>query len=199
MTARRRHKPSTPEQIALAKAQRQQQERANANKPENWGLAMDNLHLTVNSDVDGRKVGKTFHAKRTPWSERILRQGSPGLNAVNRLEEMIAASEGIRDGREDIGVRTGFGSRELVNGAMLAASDNIAQVLALISKRDRDLLLRLIYQAGIRTSGTPTWNLIVWMVTGENNKNAQGAVVRMAAENLAEAFYWLDSTGGWKK
>jgi hypothetical protein len=134
-------------------------------------------------------VGRKVYAHRVSWIDAILPKGSPEYHGVTRLSDAIATNRG-EDGAERSGA-IGSGSRELVTDRMIEAGKRIEAVLSLVGQHDRDLLVALIVPSSV--AQVPNgWRVIVALKTGERNHNAQGAVVRSAARNLALAWSRLD-------
>lgn len=176
-----------------AEAFRRASARRAARNPENWGVNV-NTKLAANKDVVTRKSGKTTHAKRTSWQDRVLTKDDPDWTSINRLADQIAIRKG-EDGRPSSGPAT-KGSRELVNGRMMEAGDVVDAVLGMLSNPDRRLLLELLDPTMIYTvQATDHWRFTVQLLTGEKNPNSQAAVVRAAARNLTDAWIHYDNIG----
>lgn len=187
--SKRRKKPSEIANDLERAAIKRAQARQDANSPDKWGVGLANLKTPAHDDVSARTVGKVIFAHRTSWIDRLLVKGEASHHAVTRLSEAIAVNRG-EDGGDRGGV-SGTGSRELVNDRMMEAGRLVAAVMFRVGAADRALLMELIVPV-IVSSAPNAWRITVARQTGEKDERAQGAVVRAAARNLAEAWSELD-------
>jgi hypothetical protein len=154
------------------------------------GLSGANAHLVANRPVEVRRTGpkSVEGARRLDAFDALkpeMARKSPGAyDAARRLETDLRIRRGEDDpGRPMERVDGGEG----VFGRLdrrLAAGLRVDKVLALVGARDRALLEALIYPTPERDS----WRDTVAAVTGEQHPHAQGAAVRAACANLAEAY-----------
>ena len=144
--------------------------------------------------VEIRKIGRELFARRSSWMDRLLSKGSEEWTAVNRLSDLFAQRLG-HDDRMSGGISSG--SRSLVSDRMLEAAETIDDVFRHIGAQDRSLLTELISPKSVITCpDVDRWRLVVAMVTGIRQRDAQSAVVKMAAQNLAAAMVTYDYKQG---
>ena len=185
--SRRKHKPKSPEQIALDRASARAAQKA-ADQRGEFGIDLTTHALPQNADVISitDKAGKIQTARRGDVFDRLLNDGQ--LRAVRRLEADIA---------EQLGQTWRPGQRVTVDSSQFPPGQNIGQMQLDAGKRVKGalagcgarcgwLLHSLI--VGIAGKERSDWRGIVQYVTGEGNEQAQGARVRAAADNLSAAY-----------
>lgn len=192
----RKHKPSTPEQIAAAKAARL----AAARETDFLavGLSEGQSALTANADV----VVSRANQKRIQGARRLdafealkesLRAHAGAYDAARRLERDILISRGEHDrGRPMARVDNRDDGPGRID-AMIAAGGRVKKVLAHVGMRDGWLLHELVLPSTETTVAATTWRDIVQYITGEENPVAQAAAVRAACVNLAAAYRALEA------
>ncbi|WP_158918065.1 hypothetical protein [Caulobacter sp. S45] len=197
--ARKRGKPSSPEEIRLAAARRRADERVAANDPSNWTIANDTLALPSGDGITTNKPNKrAIYAKRCDPFELLHRKGglSEGqFQAANRLFKDWCDSMGIRteDARPTLEIidQAPRGPGDLVNARMLDAGARFEQVLSMIGRANA-AVLRALVQPLVMCGSALIWRAEVQRITGEGDTHGQGTVVRQACENLRLAYSDID-------
>jgi len=185
--SRRKHKPRSPEQIALDRAAARAAQKA-ADQRGEFGIDLTTHTLPQNADVISitDKAGKVQTARRGDVFDRLLNDQQ--LRAVRKLEADIA---------EQMGQTWRPGQRVTVDSCQYPPGQNVSQQQIDAGRRVqtaiRDtgarcgwLLQSLI--VGIAGRERSDWRGIVHYITGETNEQAQGARVRAAADNLSAAY-----------
>jgi hypothetical protein len=190
-----RNRPSDPQAIlaanALRRGQAWQAERQAARNPELWGPSAEILRLPAHADVEvttGAR-GRIVQARRCDPFDLLLSAG--GLSdfqhrAARRLMRDWCIAAGVRDQeRPELGKIDGGGSDpQVVNQAMIDADKRRARALKAIGGVNAKLMGALIGQMVDQLARVFVWRVIVAAVTGERDRNAQGALVRQACESL---------------
>jgi hypothetical protein len=216
--ARKRHKPMSPEQVALQCAQRRADERDAARRLE-YGVNDEALALPANDEVrvvrDKRKGGvQTAH--RDDVFDRLLRADGQ-MRAIRRLEQDMAEQRGetYREGQRVHVDSCQFPPGQNFNQAQINAGKRVAEVKAKLGARCWILLHDLLQRSEVgfpandgltegeahrqrveRKDSNPfDWRRVVLHLTGEVNEQAQGARVRAACADLADAYTDLDHAG----
>lgn len=188
----RRSKPATPEEIARRAAKRREaealkraQDRDTAKHPENWGANASAIALEVNDLIEARLVGKRIYARRSPWFERVVpkEQHPASYAAMVWLLDLIAVNRG-EDDKISYGP-SGSGSRSLVNDRMIDAGFQLKRVRNLMHPRMGRLMFELLDPRLSTAPEASQWRLTVARFTGETMRDAQSAMVRQAALELA--------------
>jgi hypothetical protein len=200
--ARRASRPSSPAEIArrraLAKAKSVGPE---SEAPETWGVDARALRLPANADIDARRGagGRVVRARRQDVFDMLAARGRLGpqaLAAVRRLEEDIAALHRTIAGSRDFAPRVdGKADPEAFSEARLRAGERIRWALDLAGSASGRLLMALCEPQTALGAGLD-WRAVVERETGERLADAQGAVVRLACDNLAGAYQRLDRGAG---
>jgi hypothetical protein len=189
--ARKRARPSDP--LALAKARAEA--RRDAAIPATWGLDAAALSLPANA-----AVVTTFDLARRPTRARrsdvfdlLLARGrlsQRAFDAVRRLERDIAL---LHRGSAGVG---GYEPRvdrarsaDAFNDVRLDAGRRIEAALALAGPASANLLRALLEEAPAQGCD---WRAVIERHCGERLADAQGAVLRLACENLAGAYGLID-------
>ena len=192
--SRRKHKPRSPEQIALDRAKERASERE-AGKRLEYGVDEIALAMPINADVVVLKdrAGKTQTAHRSDVFDRLLNNDQ--IRAVRRLESDIAEQMGQmwRPGQRVTVDSSQFPPGQNVSQMQLDAGKRVIQTLALAGARCGWLLHSLI--VGVPGKDRADWRSIVLYVTGEQNDHAQASRVRAAADNLVGAYVAMDKAG----
>jgi hypothetical protein len=190
MSRKRKAEPKTPEEIA---ADRQRKRELDFDAA---GLQSTAAHLDRNADVEvtrsggdreGRKVLEDSARRLDAFASLKVGMTPGAYDAARRLERDMLTRAGLTDrGRSLIRVDQ-QGTKDHTDRAIDAAR-RVEGVAAKLSLRDWWLLSTLVNQEARFAS----WRDAVQHITGEDNANAQGAAVRAACGNLAEAYEKLD-------
>ncbi len=189
----RRQAPSHPLQIAL----RRQQDRERAQDPATWGLDADNLARAVNQDVQTQRdsAGRTVRARRQDVFDVLRARGrlsAAAVDAVRRLQDDIACLHRTATGGISFAPRVDRSvDPQGFSDARRRAGARIDSVLSLAGPASARLLGALCEPDLILGRGAD-WRAVVERETGETLADAQGAILRMACENLAGAYGILD-------
>jgi hypothetical protein len=111
-------------------------------------------------------------------------------NAARRLERDIATSLDQHDRGRSL-MRVDNDNRGDRTDKIIEASRLIEGLKKLISEREWWLLYLLVQTPANQFQ---TWREVVYYVTGETDPNSQGAAVRLACGNLADAYDAFDRT-----
>lgn len=192
--SRRKHKPRSPEQIALDRASARAAQKV-ADQRGEYGIDLTTHTLVQNADVIAIKdrAGKTQTAHRSDVFDRLLNNDQ--IRAVRRLESDIAEQMGQmwRPGQRVTVDSSQFPPGQNVSQMQLDAGKRVIQTLALAGARCGWLLHSLI--VGVPGKDRADWRSIVLYVTGEQNDHAQASRVRAAADNLVGAYVAMDKAG----
>ena len=186
---RRSIRPSDPMELARKRAA----ERTRATLPAEWGIDKSKLALTMNADVEVKMdlAGRVARARRLDVFDTLSARGrlSPeALSAVRRLQNDVAVLHRTLSGGVDFAPRVdrSINPDAFTDGRRLAGG-RIQAVLALAGPATARLLAALCEPELV--GGAPAdWRAIVARETGETLPDAQGALLRMACENLAGAY-----------
>lgn len=184
--ARRRKKPTDPAEIARKAA-------LALRDPSKWGFNEDAMKLPTADDVQLDRVSRANEKRAVRFDifARFYRDGSlerRGLEAVRRLQDDIAIlhrSAGVSGS----GIITPLKADD--EEAMILAGQRIETVKQFTGAHSWAILLALC-EKEIKGE-TREWWAMVQAVTREANRNAQGALVRAAAMNLADAYTTVES------
>ena len=190
---RKTARPSDPMEIARRRAA----ERARDQDPSTWGLESRDLSFAAGDGVTTKvdAAGRLVRARRQDVFDLLQARGRlsvEGVEAVRRLQGDIAClhrtatsggdftprvdrsitPDGFSDARQRAGAR--------IDAALSLAGDLSARVLAALCEPDMVL------------GRSADWRAAVARQTGETLPDAQGAVLRMACENLAGAYRRLN-------
>lgn len=184
MTRRKKSKPYDP-----AAAERARQEREEAREMAQVIGAQPSTAL--NRD---KHTGRLVSASRLNCFASLLNPSSVAAQAVNWFEGIVRASQGEAD-RQTIDMGFRAANDGLPGGptdSMVAASRKLEVIAAFMPRSNFRLLLALVEpDAALLTR----WRDHVQAITGETDKQAQGARVRAAAEAVAwvhESFPMLE-------
>ena len=190
---RRRAKPADPMALAEARAEARRKARA----PETWGLDAEALGLPANAAVTTAfdLAGRPTRARRQDVFDLLLGRGrlSQGaFDAVRRLQADMALLH-----RGPAGV-AGYEPRvdrarsgDTFSDLRLDAGRRIEAALALAGVASAHLL-RAVCEPGATLAEGGDWRAVVERECGERLADAQGAVLRLACENLAGAYGLID-------
>jgi hypothetical protein len=177
-------------------ARRRSAEREAARNPATWGLDRQALDLVCNADVvtGADLAGRTVRACRRDIFDLLLTRGrlSQGaFDAIRRLQDDIALLHRAAGGVAAYAPRIDFspapaGSSE----ARRRASERLEAALGLTGPVSARLLAALVEPAALGRKSD--WRVVVKRESGETGADAQGAIVRLACENLAGAYAVID-------
>jgi hypothetical protein len=198
---RRRIRAAPADPLAMARLRAA--ERTQSREPANWGLDREALLLPANAEIETRAdaAGRTVRACRLDVFDLLFTRGrlSQGaLDAVRRLQADLASLHAQAGGVAAYAERIDRGRSDCsLDERRLRAGRRIATVLARTGQASARLLAALC-EAGAALGQGGDWRDLVQRETGERLADAQGAVLRAACENLAEAYAILDRRGpGW--
>lgn len=212
--SRRKHKPKSPEQIALDKAKARAAAKAQDARGE-YGIDLTTHTLPQNADIiaitDG--AGKIQTARRDPMRDTLRFSAEDDTDEAKarasrltiRREQALDRYEA--DSREAAGEGYKEGGGEFVDGASwrktgptdlrLLAAARLDIAKSLIGKR-ATAILDLV----INPPSGETWRKGVERLTKETNAMAQSARVRAAVDDLIEVYEAMDHDGKvthWRK
>ena len=192
MARRKSRGPATPGEIAVRRLERREAAAADVRADEG-GLSAGALSLAVNATVrvetDG--AGRINRIRRQDVFDLFQARGKLGpdaYQAVRRLQDDIAVLHRVVSGGGDITPKVDRSrTADGFSDARLAAGARIEAVLDRAGASSARLLVALCEPAVISGRGAD-WREIVVRVTGERLPDAQGAILRVACENLAGAY-----------
>ena len=182
-------RPADPMDIARRRAA----EREAARSPERWGVDVESLNLPANADVrlTAAAAGKVTRVHRQDVFDSLHARGrlsDTARAAVRRLQDDLAMLHRTTSGVGGYEPRVdcsrdpqGFTDRRRRAGQRVAA---VLDRAGLASAR----LITALCEPDIVLGRVADWRAIVARETGERLPDAQGALVRMACENLAGAY-----------
>lgn len=186
---RRGARPTAPAEIARRRAA----ERAREHEAANWGLDVEALARPANADVEMRSdaAGRPVRARRQDVFDLLRARGrlSPAaLDAVRRLQDDIACLHRTQMGGVNYEPRVdrsvdpqAFSDARRLAGARIEAA--LARAGAVSAR-----LLAALCEPEVILGRAADWRAVVERETGETLADAQGAILRMACENLAGAY-----------
>ncbi len=192
----RKHKarrPSDPMEIVRRRAA----EGASGRDPASWGLDTDRLRLPVNTDVETTtdQAGRVVRVRRQDIFDLMRGRGrlSPAaVNAVRRLQDDIACLHRTATGSMAFAPRVDRSpDTEGFSETRRRAGARIESVLSVAGPANARLLGALCEPEVVLGRATD-WRAVVKRETGEGLSDAQGAILRMACENLAGAYDMID-------
>jgi hypothetical protein len=184
MARPKKPKPRTPEQIAAERLANRAQDFARV------GLPAESAGLEQQEAIEVRRANRQHveGARRADAFDALKDGMVPGAyDAARRLERDFL----IRRGEGDRGRPTSRHDGEdhlSQQDRMIRAAERIEAVLSRVGPRDAWLLRELIDPPAASLLARPTWRQRVAYVTGETDPTAQGAAVRLACGNLADAY-----------
>jgi hypothetical protein len=210
---RARSGPTDPQVIQERRALERAQERLAQRQPGNWGVSADILHLPTAANVDlvFDQRGKVLHANRSDPFDLLYanvvtlpgggeRRGlSEGQHrAARRLFRLWCLRAGVQDSeRPSLPEKIDGGRSDpsgRINQVMIDAGGTIAAALRFVGPVNARILGGLI--SPIVDQGVVlVWRAVLERVTGEKDRNAQGALVRQACEALRLFFKALGFDG----
>lgn len=190
---RKTQRPSDPMEIARRRAVALTEKR----DPATWGLNAVALDLPTNAGVDrrGDLAGRVARARRVDVFDLFLGRGAlsqAGHDAVRRLQEDLAVLHRTLAGGGDVAPRIDRSrDPETFSQRRRRAGERIAAALALAGAASARLIAALC-EAEVVLGQPADWRAVVARETGERLADAQGALLRMACENLAGAYVIVD-------
>ena len=157
------------------------------------GIGRGVLALAVNAAirVETDPAGRITRAKRQDVFDLFQARGKLGpdaYQAVRRLQDDIAVLHRTATGGGDITPRVDRSrTADGFSDVRLAAGERIEAVLSRSGPASARLLVALCEPAVISGRGSD-WRDVVTRITGERLPDAQGAILRVACENLAGAY-----------
>ena len=186
-------RPSDPMELVRRRAA----ERASGRDPANWGLDNEMLRLSANKDLETTtdQAGRILRARRQDIFDLMSGRGrlSPSaVNAVRRLQDDIACLHRTATGSMAFAPRVDRSpDTEGFSETRRRAGARIESVLSLAGPANARLLGALCEPEVVLGRATD-WRAVVKRETGEGLSDAQGAILRMACENLAGAYDMVD-------
>ncbi len=187
-------RPADPMEIAL----RRQEARARERDPTTWGVDPAALALPANADVArGPTVGgRVTRAHRLDVFDLMRTRGrlsAAAVDAVRRLQADIARLHQFGASQTHYGPRIDSSRRPAEFGeARRKAGARIEAVLVLAGPASARLISALC-EPDVVLGRSADWRNVVARETGETLPDGQGALLRMACENLAQAYGALDN------
>ncbi len=194
----RKAKPKSPTEILAERAEERARGRADAARPETWGVNVEALggQQDVRLVMQAGRRDSVRTARRDDVFDRLLARGALSASAhaaVRRLDADMTERRGEGHAQErgpKVDCQT---SRDLVTLRTLDAGARVDRALGLIGRRDaallRELLEPRLVQAG---AALDRWRAVVRLITGEARPEVQAGAVRSACENLAWAYAEVD-------
>ena len=193
MTRRRKTRgPAAPEDIIRRRLEARETKRLD-DEADGGGIGPGVLALAVNAAVrvETDRAGRITRARRQDVFDLFQTRGKLGpdaYQAVRRLQDDIAILHRVVSGGGDITPRVDRSrTADGFSDARLAAGARIEAVLSRAGPASAALLVALCEPAVIEGRGGD-WREVVVRVTGERLPDAQGAILRVACENLAGAY-----------
>ena len=193
-------KPSDPATIARRTAERRRKDFASvdlapeaADLPQNAAVLVEPV---TRADPGAGVKGNEKRAQRQDVFARLYARSAlttPQLDAVRRLERDMAERRGEGDGGGGgLGTRVDCARPIPVSDRSIAAAERVEAAFARIGRRDAELLTELLEPRRVLTTEAERWRVVVRLITGETHSHAQGAAIRAAADNLAQAYRECD-------
>jgi hypothetical protein len=194
--------PSDPQTIMLAAAKERAGRRAADKDPACWGISAEIVVLHQDREDfqvirDRERRGRVLHAKR-----------SDVFQLIDLSDEQLAASRRyMRDWCHRFGIETddragdlevgkidhspGLAPGQGINQRMIDAGKMLDLVHSQMGRADVRLLRGLV-EPLVERGEVRVWRVQVQELTGETERHAQAAVVRMATANLVLAYEAAD-------
>jgi hypothetical protein len=187
-------RPSSPEEIARRRAAERERQR----DPAAWGVdAAAIKHLPAHAAVEARAdgAGRIVRARRADIFEILRARGTlsaAGYEAVRRLQDDMAVLHRTHAGGGDFAPRVDRArDPQAFTDIRHKAGLRIDAALSLAGAASATLLAALC-EADVVLGRPGEWRDVVAHQTGERLPDAQGAVLRVACENLAGAYRRLN-------
>jgi hypothetical protein len=182
-----RQRPTSPADIVKRRQEARQEAQPDA------PIEAERLRLAANGDVAVRNdvAGRIVRARRQDVFDLFQSRGKLGAgayDAIRKFQDDIAVLHRVVSSGGDLGSRVGGTAKpDGLTDARLAAGARIEAVLDRVGPASARLLVALCEPAVIEGRGVD-WREVVVRVTGERLPDAQGAILRVACENLAGAY-----------
>ena len=190
---RRGARPADPAEIARRRAA----ERAREQDAGAWGLDRQALAGAANADVEiaADTSGRLVRARRQDVFDLLRARGrlsAAALDAVRRLQDDIACLHRTHSGGVSYAPRVDRSvDPQAFSDARRRAGARIEAALARAGTVSGRLLAALC-EPDVVLGRAADWRAVVERETGETLADAQGAILRMACENLAGAYGMTD-------
>jgi hypothetical protein len=181
----------------MAIARRRAAERARDRDPGAWGIDGDQLRLAVNQYVETRPDGggRIGRARRADVFDLFLARGklsAAGHEAVRRLQDDLAILHRTVCGGGEFAPKVDHSRRPAAfSERRRAAGLRIQAALGLAGCASARLIAALC-ESEVVLGRSRSWRTVVERATGERLADAQGAILRLACENLAGAYALID-------
>ena len=188
--AERRRQAQT--QARLAKdGELRAQAKAEALRPDTWGVDRAPLWLPANADVQAQADarGRVVSAHRTDVFETLHARGG-----LSEAELNIGLRAGLFRPETSYVLVDSQGSSEGITQRMMEAGRRVDTALAGVGPRQARLLRALI-EPVMLAGRTVAWREVTARETGEDNPHVQAAMVRAACDNLMLAYQAIDGGG----
>jgi hypothetical protein len=192
--------PATPADIARRRVEAREAVLSDDAQSDAGGITKGALALSVNAAirVETDPAGRITRARRQDVFDLFQARGKLGADAyqaVRRLQDDIAILHRVVSGGGDITPRVDRSrSADGFSDARLDAGARIEAVLSRAGPASAALLVALCEPAVIAGRGGD-WREVVARVAGERLPDAQGAILRVACENLAGAYVAVRASG----
>ena len=185
--------PTSPEEIARRRAA----ERERARDPAAWGVDANGLRLAANAAVETSVdlAGRIVRARRADVFELLRARGtlSPGgYDAVRRLQDDMAVLHRTHAGGGDYSPRVDRSRNPATFNEIRHRAGIRVQAALSLAGAASAVLLAALCEADVVLGRPGEWRDVVARETGERLPDAQGAVLRVACENLAGAYRSVD-------
>ena len=190
---RKNNRPADPMEIALRHAAA----RALQRDPAQWGIDPAAMALGANAAVAVQvgASGAVARARRQDVFDLFLARGrltQCGYDAIRRLQDDIACLHRTATGSMAFAPRVDRSpDTEGFSETRRRAGARIESVLSLAGPANARLLGALC-EPEVVLGRASDWRAVVKRETGEGLSDAQGAILRMACENLAGAYDMVD-------
>lgn len=186
-------RPTAPLEIARRRAA----ERARDRDPAAWGLDPAALTLAANAAIETRldAAGRVVRVQRQDVFDLMNARGrlsSTALGAVRRLQDDIACLHRTTSGGSGYVPRVDRSpDPQGFSDARRRAGSRVEAALSLTGPASARLLAALC-ESDVVLARAADWRAAVKRESGETLPDAQGAILRMACENLAGAYALVD-------
>lgn len=195
MARKSKPKPKTPDQIQAEKLKARKRDFEAVNLPAD-AAELPNHQGVVITRAGEKREEDGQDAKRVDEDQARRQDAFAAMQASMRKKEFVGAYDAARRFERDVFVMMGLNDRGASldrvdcstagdrTDAMIAASYRVRDVKARLSERDWWLANDLIVPNG----EDATWRHTIRRICGEENWNAQGAVVRALCVNIRDAY-----------
>lgn len=173
--------------------------------PARWGEVKDQAHIDAlnrtGADVALDLKGRVKWAYRGDIFDTLAKREAitdAQLSGIRRLQRDMAERAGIGGGNtEDLGtfVDGGNGDAAGVTQRMVDAGARVDDVLAMVGP-PASRVLRDLLEPPVTTGASPDWRAVIAHHTGETYEKSQPALLRFAAQSLADCYACIDRGKG---